>query len=118
MRIPVLRGRNFTDVDREDTAQVAIISESMARKFWPNEDPIGRRVRVLKGPWLTVIGVSGDVIHDWFNRRNSPIMYRPFRQATTDYSVSSSAPSETRCRSRQRRGARCLASTRTNRCSR
>ena len=85
MRIPVLRGRDFTDFDREDTAQVVIISESMARKFWPNEDPIGRRVKVLKGPWLTVIGVSGDVIHDWFNRRNSPIMYRPLRQATSDY---------------------------------
>ena len=63
-----------------------IISDSMARKFWPNEEPIGRRLRVVKGPWLTVVGVSGDVIHDWFNRRNTPVMYRPFRQAPTDYS--------------------------------
>ena len=58
----------------------------MAKKFWPGEDPIGRRVKVPKGPWLTVVGVSGDVIHDWFNRRNSPAMYRPLRagaRATT-----------------------------------
>jgi putative ABC transport system permease protein len=40
---------------------------------------------VVSGPWLTVVGVSGDVIHDWFNRRNTPAMYRPFRQAPTDY---------------------------------
>ena len=86
LRIPVLRGRNFTSADREDAAPVAIISDSMARKFWPNEEPIGRRLRLVKGPWLTVVGVSGDVIHDWFNRRNTPVMYRPFRQAPTDYS--------------------------------
>jgi len=86
LRIPILRGRNFTSADREDAAPVAIISDSMARKFWPNEEPIGRRLRVVKGPWLTVVGVSGDVIHDWFNRRNTPVMYRPFRQAPTDYS--------------------------------
>lgn len=86
LRIPVLRGRNFTSADRDDAAPVAIISDSMARKFWPNEEPIGRRLRVVKGPWLTVVGVSGDVIHDWFNRRNTPVMYRPFRQAPTDYS--------------------------------
>jgi len=85
MRIPLLRGRDFTSADREDTAQVAIISESMARKFWPGEDPIGRRLRLPQGPWLTVVGVSGDVIHDWFSRRNTPTMYRPLRQAPSDY---------------------------------
>jgi putative ABC transport system permease protein len=85
LRIPVLRGRNFTSADREDAAPVVIVSDSMARKFWPNEEPIGQRLRVVKGPWLTVVGVSGDVIHDWFNRRNTPAMYRPFPQAPTDY---------------------------------
>jgi ABC-type antimicrobial peptide transport system permease subunit len=45
-------------------------------------DPIGRRVRVgSKEPWLTVVGVCGDVIHDWFSRRNHPTLYRPFLQA-------------------------------------
>jgi len=57
----------------------------MAARYWPNEDPVGRRMRVAGGDWLTVVGVSGDVIHDWFNRRNSPAMYVPYRQAPSDY---------------------------------
>jgi putative ABC transport system permease protein len=85
LRIPVLRGRAFISTDREDTEPVVIVSDSMAKKFWPNEEPIGRRLKVANGPWLTVVGVSGDVIHDWFIRRNTPAMYRPLRQAPPDY---------------------------------
>jgi putative ABC transport system permease protein len=85
LRIPILRGRDFTIGDREDTQPVVIVSQSMARKFWGNEDPIGGRLRAGDGPWLTVVGVSGDVIHDWFSRRNTPIMYRPLTQAPSDY---------------------------------
>jgi putative ABC transport system permease protein len=85
LRIPIVRGRDFSIADREDTQPVVIVSESMARKFWPNEDPIGRRMKVRGGSWLTVVGVSGDVIHDWFNRRNSPAIYRPLPQAPSDY---------------------------------
>ena len=85
LRIPIVRGRPFSAADREDTQPVVIVSESMARKFWPNEDPIGRRMKTRNGAWLTVVGISGDVIHDWFNRRNTPAMYRPLPQAPTDY---------------------------------
>jgi putative ABC transport system permease protein len=85
LRIPIVRGRPFNATDREDTQPVVIVSESMARKFWPNEDPIGRRMKTRNGAWLTVVGISGDVIHDWFNRRNTPAMYRPLPQAPTDY---------------------------------
>jgi putative ABC transport system permease protein len=85
LRIPLVRGRGFTSADREDTAPVAVISESMAQKYWPGEDPIGRRLRVPDGPWITVVGVSGDIIHDWFIRRNVPTMYRPIAQSPSDY---------------------------------
>jgi putative ABC transport system permease protein len=81
LKIPIVSGRGFTDGDRQDTQLVAIVSQSMARKYWPNEDPLGRRVRVADGPWLTIVGISGDVIHHWFNRRNYPTLYRPFDQA-------------------------------------
>lgn len=64
----------------------------MAAKYWPGADPIGRRLRIRygplrasTGPWLTVVGVSGDIIQDWFNRRNVPTMYRPFAQAPQNY---------------------------------
>src|SRR5262249_44890505 len=66
LRIPIVRGRDFTEADREGSASVVIVSESMAAKYWPNEDPVGRRMRVAAGAWMTVVGVSGDVIHDWF----------------------------------------------------
>jgi putative ABC transport system permease protein len=85
LRIPIKRGRGFTPADHENAAAVAIVSESMAKKFWPDENPIGRRLRVPKGPWITVVGISGDIIQDWFNRRFVPTMYRPMAQAPTDY---------------------------------
>jgi len=85
MRIPIVRGREFTTADREQNAAVAIVSESMARKFWPNEDPIGRRFKTPAEGSMTVVGICGDIIHDWFNRRNTPTMYRPYRQLPTNY---------------------------------
>lgn len=85
MRIPITRGRAFTQADRDGAEVVAIVSESMAKKFWPNEDPVGRRLRLPKGPWITVVGISGDIIQDWFNRRFVPTMYRPMAQVPTDY---------------------------------
>ena len=84
MRIGILRGRAFTPADREDTAHVAIVSLAMAERFWPGSDPIGHRIRADGGAWMTVVGVSGNVIHDWFNSRNAPMLYVPFRQAPSD----------------------------------
>jgi predicted permease len=82
MKIPLLRGRWFEDSDRQDTAQVALISASLARRYWPDEDPLGKRFKLAHdGPWFTVIGVSGDVVHNWFTRREDTI-YRPLSQGT------------------------------------
>ncbi len=65
MRIPLRRGRFLTLQDDFGAARVAVISESMARRFWPGEDPIGRRFRSKYefdgGTWFTVAGVVGDV---------------------------------------------------------
>ncbi len=85
MRIPMVRGRAFTNADREGSAPVAIVSESMANKYWPGEDPVGRRLRIGDGPWITVVGICGDVIQDWFDKRNAPTLYRPIQQAPSDY---------------------------------
>jgi putative ABC transport system permease protein len=85
MHIPIRRGRGFTTGDREGAAPVAIVSESMAQRYWPGEEPIGRRLRVRGGAWITIVGVSGDVIQDWFDRRNAPTLYRPYAQEPTDY---------------------------------
>ena len=86
MKIPLMRGRLFNDGDRVDTPQVAILSTTLARRYWGDEDPIGKRFRLaLDGPWITVVGVSGDVVHNWFDRRLD-MFYVPISQ-TVPYSV-------------------------------
>jgi putative ABC transport system permease protein len=57
----------------------------MAARYWPGEDPIGRRVRVRDGAWTTIVGVSGDIIQDWFDKRNAPTLYRPIAQFPVDF---------------------------------
>ena len=64
MRIPVRRGRAFTDRDRAGAPPVVLINETFARREWPGQDPIGQRVRLgsaTDGPWRTVVGVVADV---------------------------------------------------------
>jgi putative ABC transport system permease protein len=69
---PILAGRDFTAEDRADTEGVVIVNEAMARRYWPNESPLGKRFRQggerSTAPWLTVVGVTPD----W--RRTSPDM--------------------------------------------
>jgi putative ABC transport system permease protein len=62
LRIPFLRGRTFEPQDVPSTPRVIIINDQMANKYWPNDDPIGKRIRFYKeSPWMTVVGVVGDV---------------------------------------------------------
>jgi predicted permease len=62
MRVPLVSGRNFAQTDGPEGAQVAIVSKAMARRYWGNEDPIGRRVTGDGGQtWITVVGVAADV---------------------------------------------------------
>jgi putative ABC transport system permease protein len=61
--------------DQPQPLPVAIISESMARQYWPGENPIGRRVRVLFSPWITIVGVVGDVKHNALDAPSYPNIY-------------------------------------------
>jgi putative ABC transport system permease protein len=86
MKIPLIRGRQFDTSDRIDGQQVAIVSTSLARAYWGESDPIGKRFKLaIDGPWITVVGVSGDVVHNWFVRQFETV-YRPLSQ-TAPYSV-------------------------------
>jgi predicted permease len=62
--IPLRRGRVFTDDDRLGGDPVVVIDENLARRYWPGQDPVGRRVRRGdSGPWMTIVGVVGHVMH-------------------------------------------------------
>ncbi|MGH7674909.1 MAG: ABC transporter permease, partial [Gemmatimonadales bacterium] len=64
LRVPLLRGRDLTEQDVRDSARVAVVGRTMAARFWPDADPIGKRFRFgssEENPWITVIGVAGDV---------------------------------------------------------
>jgi predicted permease len=81
MRIPLVAGRGLTTADREGTEAVAVVSQSLADRYWPNGDAIGRRFRVATdGEPITVVGIVGDVLHDWFQQRRAPTVYRPLAQ--------------------------------------
>jgi putative ABC transport system permease protein len=85
LQLPIVRGRALSAADHPDSQQVVVVSQSMARRHWPDGEAIGRRVRIVGGDWLTVVGICGDVIHDWYEGPNQPIMYRPYTQAPTGF---------------------------------
>ena len=85
--IPVMRGRFFTDRDTSRTGSVAVISEAMAKKFWPEANPLGERIAVDKylgpdfaAPSREIIGVVGDVRDGGIKREPSPMIYVPQAQ--------------------------------------
>jgi len=81
MRIPLQRGRLFTDFDGPDANPVLIINDTMAKQMFPGEDPIGKRV-VLYGKAREIIGVVASVKHHGFSRDARPEMIVPGRQFT------------------------------------
>ena len=81
--IQLVRGRGITDADDEHGEQVAVVSEAIARRMWPNENPIGKRIHYWTADTTavrTVVGVAGD-IHWRTLREATPSVYLPWRQA-------------------------------------
>ena len=83
MRIPIVRGRDFTERDLSEAPHVAIVNEYMARRHWPGADPIGQRItwNPEKPDWYTVVGVIKDVKQASWSREKSEEMYFPYRQS-------------------------------------
>jgi len=83
--IPMLRGELFADSYGTDSERVAIVSESLARRFWPEGDAVGRRIRIGRGdtiPWTRIIGIAGDARYRKFtdSGTDDPDVYLPFDQ--------------------------------------
>jgi len=89
MRVGLREGRECSERDGRDTQPVVIISESMARRYWPGKTAVGRKIRLgaegTKDPWLTVVGVAEDVRYDWFFTEPKPVVYRPYSQVGRPY---------------------------------
>lgn len=81
MRIPLIDGRAISDADGPDSPRVTVITEDLARHYWPHSDPLGRRIRLgSSSGWLTVVGVSGKVIENWFMDEPAPLAYVSYAQ--------------------------------------
>jgi len=89
--IPIIRGRGFREEDRSSGDNVLIISDSLDRRMFPNEDPIGKRVLLnLAPPWFTIIGVAGDVRNTALSSAADPEYYF-VRRHVADYGLGNRA---------------------------
>ena len=81
----LLSGRQFNDADVASAVPVAIVNQMFANKYWPGEDPLGKRLRLFNektpGPWLSVVGVVSNIVqNDTTRQRVDPLVYLPYRQ--------------------------------------
>ena len=95
LKTPLLSGRFFSDSDNTKGQQVVLIDETLAHRYWPNSDAdaVGQRVQLgvvrraqtsaTQNPWLTIVGVVGNIKSDGFDAATAPHLYRPLYQAPT-----------------------------------
>jgi len=89
MQIALREGREIANTDADGTLPVAVISRSLARRYFPDEKPLGKKLRV--GPaddssaWLTIVGIVDDVHYSWIDKNDVPTIYRSYRQSPPYY---------------------------------
>lgn len=87
LQVPLLKGRQFTNSDSEAAPPVAIVNQAMAKRFWPNEDVIGRyfSLKSNTGPFIEVVGVAGDGQYFFISTESQPYFYLPLAQDFVSY---------------------------------
>ena len=80
MRIPLLRGRDIVNSDRIDAAPVVIINEIMAKRHWPNDDALGKRISIDDSTWATVVGIAKNMVQQDWGAPPEPEMFFPYAQ--------------------------------------
>ena len=87
MGIPLLAGRAFTERDTLDAPRVAIVSQTLAQRYFPNGDAIGKRINVQTGPesYREIVGIAGDVKQNGLTKSTRPHTYEPFAQAPNQF---------------------------------
>jgi putative ABC transport system permease protein len=89
VHLPLIAGRFLTEGDGADSPKVVLVNERMAQRWWKNESPIGKRIRLgaadSKNPWLTIVGVVGNIVHNPYDREPRRTLYVPMPQAPSLY---------------------------------
>lgn len=84
LEVPIRSGRAFTEQDHQNAPRVIVINETMARQYWPNEDPVGKRMAIGESSketsWRTIIGVVGDIRHASLTEPPVPTAFIDYRQ--------------------------------------
>jgi putative ABC transport system permease protein len=91
MNIGLRDGRFLTDADGAEAPKVAVVSASLARRYFGGENPLGQHIKVGKAdsdePWMTVVGVVNDLHYSWIVKEDVPTLYRPYRQTPPTYTT-------------------------------
>jgi len=87
MQIPLLKGRKFKESDSEGSPPVAIVNQTMAKRFWPNEDPVGKyfSMKSNTGPFIEIVGVARDGQYFFISTAAQPYFYLPLAQNFVSY---------------------------------
>ncbi|MFO1499000.1 MAG: ABC transporter permease [Verrucomicrobiota bacterium] len=86
LQIPILEGRDFRDTDDQEARKVAIINETMAKRFWPGQNPVGRKFTIWRGE-MTVVGVVKGGKYRSLNEAPKEFFYLPYRQGAWDLNL-------------------------------
>ncbi|MDQ3013136.1 MAG: ABC transporter permease, partial [Acidobacteriota bacterium] len=85
MGIKQISGREFTEQDSLTAPGVIVINEALAKRYWPDEDPLGKRIKIGfsngDAPWLTIVGITQDVKQGGLDQKPRPEFFRPYNQA-------------------------------------
>jgi predicted permease len=89
IHLPLLKGRDFNAIDGTSNHEAAVLTRDTAARMWPGQDPIGRRFRLFDGknqptPWITVIGIAGNMVQDLQENDPKPLLFIPYRQEGWD----------------------------------
>jgi putative ABC transport system permease protein len=91
LNIELRDGRLLADSDRDGTLPVCLVSESLVRRYFNGQNPLGHKIHTgdatSKDPWMTVVGVVRDVRYSWINKELLPTIYRSFRQSPRSYAT-------------------------------
>lgn len=85
LHVPLIQGRLLNETDGPNAPPVAVISERVAKRWWPTESPIGRKIKInsveSKTQWMTIVGIVGDMMHNPYERQPRRTVYVPYEQA-------------------------------------